>query len=222
MGAKVFDLRFRFPKSLEEEETRCPRHRKDSLGPLNRHLISLLDPLEQVSIVYRKLGTWSGDNLGEKRGCGRRAAGRGSGAEVPARSDQTGRPGSRLPGQRPCCEPAGTEVLAAPETLGFPDSGDDRSAGSKSGRFPLVPIGPSPASITWVSTFTISSSCPRTPTTSVDHRATERESNQAKESGKTLDLLSREKGSPNQGVLPRLHASEDSWLDKFQCPAPRA
>ena len=65
MGAKVFDLRFRFPKSLEEEETRCPRHRKDSLGPLNRHLISLLDPLEQVSIVYRKLGTWSGDNLGE-------------------------------------------------------------------------------------------------------------------------------------------------------------
>lgn len=55
MGAKVFDLRFRFPKSLENsEETRCPRHRNDRLGPLNRQLVSLLDPLERVSIVYRK------------------------------------------------------------------------------------------------------------------------------------------------------------------------
>lgn len=48
-------MRFLFPKSLGKEETRCPWHRKDSLGPLNRHLISLLDPLERVSIVYRKL-----------------------------------------------------------------------------------------------------------------------------------------------------------------------
>ena len=140
--------------------------------------------------------------------------------EVPARSDQTGRPGSRLPGQHPCCEPAGTEVLAEPETLGFPDSGDGRGAGSKSGRFPLVPISPSPASATWVSIFTISSSRPRTPTTSADYTG---ETNQATESGKPPDLLlSGEKGGPRQGVLPRPPASEDSWLDKFQCPAPRA
>lgn len=51
---------------------------------------------------------------GETQGCRRRAAQRGSLAEVTARSDQTESSGSRLPAQPPRCAPEGTEIPAEP------------------------------------------------------------------------------------------------------------
>lgn len=51
----------------------------------------------------------------ETQGCRRRAAQRGSQAEVIACSDQTESSGSRLPAQPPCCAREGTEVPAEPQ-----------------------------------------------------------------------------------------------------------
>lgn len=135
---------------------------------------------------------------GRRGAVGAGAAGRGSGVEVPARRT---RPDDWGPG---CL--ANILLRASwdrgPSGAGdpcFPDLGRPR-CWIKSGRFPLVPISPSPASATWVSIFTISSSRPRTPTTSADYTG---ETNQATESGKPPDLLlSGEKEVHARGCCP--------------------
>lgn len=116
---------------------------------------------------------------GETSGCGRRAAQRGSGAEVAARRDGTGRPGSPTVGSVPTLRAGGDRSPSgAPRGLRSTDSGTEvLEAGPTTASYsrfqPALVPSPHPSRSLTISRFPASPRVlPTTPTTNADHRAT--------------------------------------------------